>query len=151
MPDLIAQGPNPNERWRRNVPPRSPLVIGREGTWAVGWDRQISRSHVEVQWKHGRLHVRKLAQATNPVFVRGKGLDPHCIENLKTGGIVQSRCNRCVLSEFIIVAAPVPGEAKNRAAGRPRPGDRNASGVFSSSAVVTCEKLILSEGGGRRN
>ena len=72
MPDLIAQGPNPNERWRRNVPPRSPLVIGREGTWAVGWDRQISRSHVEVQWKHGRLHVRKLAQATNPVFVRGK-------------------------------------------------------------------------------
>ena len=75
MPDLIAQGQNPNQRWRRSLPPRKPLIIGREGPWAVGWDRQVSRSHVEVQWKHGRLRVRKLSEATNPVFLRGKPND----------------------------------------------------------------------------
>jgi len=75
MPDLIAQGQQPDQRWRRSVPPRKAVVIGRGGPWATAWDRQISRSHVEVQWKHGRLHVRRLPSATNPVFLRGKQKD----------------------------------------------------------------------------
>lgn len=75
MPDLIAQGQQPEQRWRRSVPPRQPIVIGRAGPWATAWDRQISRGHVEIQWKHGRLQVRKLPEATNPVFLRGKGTD----------------------------------------------------------------------------
>ena len=49
--------------------------MGREGEWAVGWDRQISRSHVELLWKHGRLTVRRLENATNPVFSSGKPSD----------------------------------------------------------------------------
>ena len=80
MPDLIAQGQQADQRWRRSLPPRQPLIIGREGPWAVGWDRQVSRSHVEVQWKHGRLHVRKLSGATNPVFLRGKRKDEFLIK-----------------------------------------------------------------------
>lgn len=75
MPDLIAQGTEPSQRWRRSVPPRQTLVLGRAGAWAAPWDRQISRRHAEICWKHGRLQVQRLGDATNPVFLRGKARD----------------------------------------------------------------------------
>jgi adenylate cyclase len=75
MPDLIAQGAQPQQRWRRSLPPRQTLVIGRTGSWAVEWDKQVSRQHAEVCWKHGRLQIRRLDDAVNPIFLRGKATD----------------------------------------------------------------------------
>ena len=77
MPDLIAQGPNSDDRWRRAVPSFSHgtvIVIGRsEGDWNVPWDSLISRQHVQVTPKQdNRVDVRKLSDATNAVFYRGQ-------------------------------------------------------------------------------
>ncbi len=76
MPDLIAQGPLPNERWRRKLPLGTTIVIGRSaGAWSISWDERISRKHVEVAWHEGRLHVQVLPDARNPVFFRGHKAD----------------------------------------------------------------------------
>lgn len=77
MPDLIAQGPGADDRWRRELPdPTSgvDLVIGRSGAdWNVPWDSQISRSHIHVRSLAGdRIEVRVIAGARNAVFHRGR-------------------------------------------------------------------------------
>jgi adenylate cyclase len=76
MADLIAQGTNPQQRWRRPLPEGQPVVLGRSAAnWAVPWDDEISRRHAELCWRSGRLHVRRLPTARNPIFVRGQTLD----------------------------------------------------------------------------
>jgi adenylate cyclase len=73
MPDLIAQGPLPQNRWRRRISPGEKVVLGRaSGTWSTPWDDRISRRHAEVCWHHNRLEVCKLESASNPVFVQGR-------------------------------------------------------------------------------
>lgn len=76
MPDLIAQGPGPQDRWRREVPEptsRADLVIGRsDADWEVPWDPQISRQHIRVvPQPPDRLEVICLPNARNPVFHAG--------------------------------------------------------------------------------
>jgi adenylate cyclase len=72
VPDLIAQGPEPAQRWRRKLPAGTAVVIGRSaGAWSVPWDERISRQHVEAAFREGRLHVQVLPDARNPVFFRG--------------------------------------------------------------------------------
>jgi adenylate cyclase len=76
MPDLVAQGPQPQDRWRRKLQPGARHVLGRAaGAWSTPWDERISRRHVEIVWQDGRLHVTALADARNPVFFRGHGCD----------------------------------------------------------------------------
>src|SRR4051794_11551994 len=73
MADLIAQGKNTQQRWRRPLPEGQTVVLGRTGeTWAVPWDEQISRRHAELTCRKGRLQVRRLPTARNPIFVRGQ-------------------------------------------------------------------------------
>ena len=73
MPDLIAQGLCPEDRWRRSLPDGSTFRLGRRsGTWSATWDSHISREHAEVCWSNGELQVRRLENARNPVFFRGK-------------------------------------------------------------------------------
>jgi adenylate cyclase len=76
MPDLIAQGPQSENRWRRELPSASSgvqILIGRSGAdWNVPWDKQISKSHVRLSAESGdRVDVSCLATARNPVFHRG--------------------------------------------------------------------------------
>lgn len=76
MPDLIAQGPEPQQRWRRTLPDNQPLVIGRSaGAWAVPWDPAVSRRHVEVCCDGRRMRVARLPEARNPVFHAGREED----------------------------------------------------------------------------
>jgi adenylate cyclase len=52
------------------------VVIGRSaGAWSIPWDERISRRHVEAAWTEGRLHVKVLPDARNPVFFRGHKAD----------------------------------------------------------------------------
>ncbi len=75
MADLIAQGPEHQQRWRRALPGGQNLVLGRsEGTWAVPWDKKISRQHAELIWRDGKLAVRRLPTARNAIIVRGRDL-----------------------------------------------------------------------------
>src|SRR6185436_15110907 len=65
-----------------------PLVAGESvrlgrspaGGWSVPWDNQISREHVELVWRGGRLEVRSLDTARNPVFYLGQPVTEFAIE-----------------------------------------------------------------------
>ncbi len=74
MPELIAQGPERRDRWRRRVPQGPGTVrLGREGVvWSVPWDPCVSRDHADLRWKEGALEVRQLATATNPIYFLGE-------------------------------------------------------------------------------
>lgn len=76
MPDLIAQGVEPQHRWRRKLPLDVPQCIGRaEGPWSTPWDDRISRRHVQVEWRHNHLLVTALPEGRNPIFHRGRKSD----------------------------------------------------------------------------
>jgi len=75
MADLIAQGNNPTDRWRRTMPSDQTIVLGRRGEWAATWDSSISRQHAELRFSKGKLQVRCLPHASNPVYLRGNPTD----------------------------------------------------------------------------
>jgi adenylate cyclase len=73
MADLIAQGPNPEDHWRKPLPDDQRLVLGRDaGPWSVPWDSFISRHHAELICQKGQLEVRSLSPVRNPIFHRGQ-------------------------------------------------------------------------------
>jgi len=73
MPDLIAQGEEPQQRWRRALPEDETLVLGRAApVWAAPWDAQISRQHAEMTFRGDRREVVRLPAARNPVFFQGR-------------------------------------------------------------------------------
>jgi adenylate cyclase len=77
MPDLIAQGPKSEHRWRRELPAitrGTGVLLGRaEADWNVPWDNKISRAHVRLTPStDNRVEVCCEVTARNPVFFRGK-------------------------------------------------------------------------------
>jgi adenylate cyclase len=73
MPDLIAQGPRPDQRWRRALVDGVSTKLGRDaGVWSVPWDQRISRHHCEIRLRGEELEVRRLDSARNPIFVSGR-------------------------------------------------------------------------------
>ena len=103
MPDLIAQGPSPSDRWRRPLPKdpalQQPVILGRTAAgWAVPWDDRISRSHVRLLWNGSRLEVSRLIDARNPVFHKGLrqddfniGIGDHFVVGQTTFSLVDQR------------------------------------------------------------
>lgn len=75
MADLIAQGADSRNRWRRALLPDRQVVLGRAATWPAAWDERISRRHAELRWDGRRLHVLRLPEARNPIFYKGQQLD----------------------------------------------------------------------------
>lgn len=72
MADLVAQGPRPDDHWRRRLP-ADPVALGRgPGGWAVPWEPFASQRHAELHWADGRLSVRPDAAARNPIFRNGE-------------------------------------------------------------------------------
>ena len=75
MADLIAQGSDATDRWRRTIYEDSDYELGRTASFAVPWDPQISRTHASLQLKQNRLHVQKAESARNPIFFQGQPQD----------------------------------------------------------------------------
>jgi adenylate cyclase len=76
MPDLIAQGTEPQQRWRRALPDEQEVILGRlGGTWAVPWDPHVSHRHARLFSSGARLEVARLPNARNPIFLLGKEVD----------------------------------------------------------------------------
>ena len=80
MPDLIAQGPVSEHRWRRELPAitrGAGVLLGRaDADWNVPWESKISRAHVRLTpITDNRVEVFREATARNPVFFRGKKTD----------------------------------------------------------------------------
>ncbi len=109
MADLIAQGSETQQRWRRTLPVGQRLVIGRgTGPWAVPWDQHISRRHAEVEWTGQRLDVSQVPEARNPIYFRGKesrqfvmGPDEHFVIGRTTFMLVEQQV-------AVSAEAPVP-------------------------------------------
>jgi adenylate cyclase len=81
MPDLIAQGVEPQQRWRRSLPEGQAVLLGRlGGTWAVPWDQHVSRRHARLLWSGKRLEVVRLPETRNPIFLCGKEVEQFSIE-----------------------------------------------------------------------
>ncbi|HTM52448.1 MAG TPA: adenylate/guanylate cyclase domain-containing protein [Pirellulales bacterium] len=73
MADLIAQGADHQHRWRRTLLPGHQVLLGRApNCWPTSWDDRVSRQHASLVWDGERLKVRALAEARNPIFVRGR-------------------------------------------------------------------------------
>jgi adenylate cyclase len=107
MADLIAQGLTSQQRWRRTLPEGQPVLLGRTaGDWAVPWDEQISRRHAELCWRNGRLQVRRLPTARNPIFVGGQALD--AFELRPGGGFVSGQTTFTLTNDQASVLAQVP-------------------------------------------
>jgi adenylate cyclase len=69
---LHAQGPAPSDTWRKPLPPDVPVVLGRESAeWCAPWEPFLARRHAELTVRHGKLKVRKLPGAANPIFCAG--------------------------------------------------------------------------------
>jgi adenylate cyclase len=76
MVDLIAQGMQDQQRWRRGLPEGRTVLLGRTaGEWSVPWDEQLSRRHAQLTWSRGRLHVCRVPTARNPIFVGGEAIE----------------------------------------------------------------------------
>lgn len=76
MPDLIAQGASPEQRWRRPVPLGQAIAVGRSaGRWSVPWDDRVSRTHVRLSFEAGQLSVTRVPESLNPVFYLGTARD----------------------------------------------------------------------------
>jgi adenylate cyclase len=74
--ELIAQGAEPHQRWRRTLRAGQRFVLGRETfPFAVGWDQHISRQHAALHWSNGHLAVERLPDARNHIFVGGAARD----------------------------------------------------------------------------
>jgi adenylate cyclase len=76
MPDLIAQGIEAQQRWRRTLPEGQEIILGRlGGVWAAPWDHHVSRRHVRLLCSGNRLEVVRLSDAQNPLFLNGKEVE----------------------------------------------------------------------------
>lgn len=108
MPDLIAQGPRPDDTWRRPVPAAGAVVLGRDAdAWPVPWEPFLSRRHAELSWRNGRLRVRRVPDAANPVYHAGQPDDGF---DLAVGGAFVIGRTVFTLAE----ARPTPSPAGDR-------------------------------------
>ncbi len=111
---LVAQGPEPEQRWRRRLPGGVPVFLGREATdWQVDWDSQISRHHVELLRQQGRLRIKRLPAATNPVFFRGNKLDEFVISPGDHFVIGQTRFQLVADKVHVTMDLPSPDAEQN--------------------------------------
>ncbi|TWU23877.1 Adenylate cyclase 2 [Novipirellula galeiformis] len=81
MPDLIAQGPQEHQRWRRALPEAAggrEILLGRVNSdWNVPWDAMISRRHARIKVHlESQIEIFQNESARNPVFYRGRQ-SPH--------------------------------------------------------------------------
>jgi len=82
MPDLVAQGEDPKNTWRKSFPSGRGVTLGRKAgmsEWVADWDAQISRWHATLEWKNGKLWVHRNPDATNQIFFQGTPNDEFAV------------------------------------------------------------------------
>lgn len=110
MADLIAQGSDAAQRWRRPLPTGEAVLLGRNASWSVPWDDRISRRHAELLWDGEKLTVRKLPDARNPLFVNGAERDEFVLipgNHFVIGG---TTFTLAADRAFVTVAVPQPSQ-----------------------------------------
>ena len=109
MADLIAQGEQLSQRWRRALPEGDAVTLGRAtGFWTVTWDPLISRRHAELIWKGGQLTVTLLPEARNPLFFRGRSCDRLALQPGEHFVIGDTSFTLSVQRADVTADAPIP-------------------------------------------
>ena len=82
MLELVAQGVESANRWRRPLLPGQRYQIGRDENAELGipWDGQVSRHHVQVDVHADHLQLTRLESARNPLFFAGESVDTCRVE-----------------------------------------------------------------------
>ena len=75
--EFLAIGPGIKQTWRRRLPAREVIRLGRapKSGWSVPWDLRISREHADLVLEEDRLRVRRLAGARNSIYLHGEALE----------------------------------------------------------------------------
>ncbi len=79
MPKLVARGPGTLEK-RCRLRPERPVRLGRRPSpddaevdlFEIPWEGKLSRNQAELRWARGRLDVKRLSEAKNPLFFKGE-------------------------------------------------------------------------------
>ncbi len=82
MLELVAQGLESVQRWRKSLDPGQRYLIGRDPLLplAITWDPQISRKHLQVDVHQDHLQLTRLDAARNPLFFSGESVGSCRIE-----------------------------------------------------------------------
>ncbi|MDA7977852.1 MAG: adenylate/guanylate cyclase domain-containing protein [Pirellulales bacterium] len=113
MAHLVAQGREPRHYWRRRLRPNDLFVLGRAADdWSVIWDERLSRRHVEIVWRQGRLYVQKVPAARNPVFCQGQENDQFSIAPGEH--FVIGETTFTLLDERLTIASRLPKPAEEQ-------------------------------------
>ncbi len=116
MADLIAQGEQSPQRWRRVLPEDDSVTLGRAaGYWAVAWDPLISRRHATLLWNGSQLTVTRLAKTRNPLFFRGKPCDHLTLQPGEHFVIGDTSFTLTVQRADVVADAPMPALTLNPA------------------------------------
>jgi adenylate cyclase len=76
MAELEARGREPQDSWRKLLPPRE-VTLGRRSPnceWETPWDTQISRLHAALEWTGKLLRVRRLQGSRNEIWFDGQDM-----------------------------------------------------------------------------
>lgn len=77
MLQLIAQGPEPRQRWRKTLPAGTPLNLGRgpAADLPVPWEDCLSSVHAVIECDAEAANIRRHNGAPNPIYLRGTEVD----------------------------------------------------------------------------
>ncbi|MBX9678051.1 MAG: adenylate/guanylate cyclase domain-containing protein [Gemmataceae bacterium] len=76
MAELRAQRSHAGEGWRRSLPDREEVIVGRaSGLFSVTWDLFVSRRHAKLIHESGKLVVERVPEAANPIYFGGTAQD----------------------------------------------------------------------------
>lgn len=77
MIELSAQGQEASQRLRFPLTPGTTAILGRSAAadFCIPWDAQISARHGSLLLQDGRLELRRLPEATNPLFFQGQPVE----------------------------------------------------------------------------
>ena len=72
--ELQALGTDDSQSSVRSLETDEVFRLGRspQNDWVVNWDRLISREHAQMRWHEGKLQVRCMEKATNPIIIGGE-------------------------------------------------------------------------------
>ncbi len=109
MFDLVAEGRQAGQRWRKKIREDGWHQLGRQpGPYSVPWDAQISRQHVRFRLVPQGLEVERLPQATNPVFFDGSQVERFSVKTNQNFVIGQTRFTLVDAQAYVTQQVPPP-------------------------------------------
>ena len=109
MLELVAQGLDSGQRWRKPLDPGARYLLGRDPQvpLSVPWDPQISRRHLQVSVQQDHLLLTREESARNPLFFSGEAVGT-CRVEVGQHFVVGSTSFHLTLpeTEVGIIAAP---------------------------------------------